>query len=118
MNRQQLGAWGEDLVARHLAATGHTLLARNWRCPVGEIDIVAVTPAGVLAMVEVKTRRSVAFGSPAEAITPQKHARLRRLAASWLAEHPHRGDVRIDVAAVRVPPSGAPQLDYIAGIRP
>lgn len=118
MNRTELGAWGEELVARHLTATGHTVLARNWRCPDGEIDIVALAPSGTLAIVEVKTRRSTAYGSPAEAITYQKHARLRRLASAWLTGHPHRGDVRIDVAAVTLPPGGAPELDYIRGIRP
>lgn len=104
-------------MARHLTATGHTVLARNWRCPEGELDIVALTPAGTLAVVEVKTRRSTAYGTPAEAITRVKHQRLRRLAAAWLAAHPHRGEVRLDLAAVTVPAVGAPALDYVAGLQ-
>ena len=77
------------------------MLDRNWRCSIGEIDIVA-RRGGLLVVVEVKTRRTDAFGVPALAVTPVKQRRLRRLAASWLAEHRirRRVEVRFDVASV------------------
>lgn len=75
-------------------------MARNWRAGrLGEIDLVAVRD-GTIAVCEVKTRSSAAFGTAAEAITPAKAARLRRLAAAWLAETGARGQVRFDVVAI------------------
>lgn len=102
-HRQRLGARGERLAARWYTAAGYEIVARNWRCRDGEIDLV-VARAGELVFCEVKARSSHRFGSPAEAVTPAKQARLRRLAARFLAEHGHdvrRGwSLRFDVAAV------------------
>lgn len=98
--RRALGASGEDLAAHWYTSQGWTVLARNWRAGRhGEIDIIA-RRRGVVAFCEVKTRSSVAFGVPAEAVTPVKQARIRRLAAAWLAENDVRGSVRFDVACV------------------
>lgn len=97
----ELGRAGEDLAADWYRAHGYRVLARNWRCPIGEIDLV-VRSASTLVVAEVKTRRTAAFGVPALAVTQAKQRRLRRLAAVWLAEHrlPARLDVRFDVASV------------------
>ncbi len=84
-----LGARGEELAAAALAAAGMLVIDRNWRCGQGEIDIVAVD-GDETVFVEVKTRASVAYGHPLEAITAQKLARLRRLAAAWCEAHPCR----------------------------
>jgi putative endonuclease len=98
--RQALGRAGEDLAAAWYEANGYTLVARNWRCRDGEIDLVA-RRGRVLVVCEVKTRSSVAFGAPAEAVTPAKQARLRSLALSFLREQRVRGaQLRFDVAAV------------------
>ena len=79
---------------------GYDVLARNWRCREGEIDLVAGCP-GTVVFCEVKARSSDAFGLPAEAVGRAKQARLRRLAARWLAESgPRAQEVRFDVAAV------------------
>jgi putative endonuclease len=112
----QVGRYGEDVAARALAARGWEVLARNWRCADGELDIVAVDD-GELVAVEVKTRRSSTFGSPAEAVTRTKLARLRRLTAAWLAsqERCFRG-VRIDVIAVTVPHAGAARLEHLRAV--
>jgi putative endonuclease len=76
------------------------VVARNWRSRSGEIDLIA-RRGRLLVVCEVKTRSSTAYGSPAEAVTPVKRRRLRRLAAEWLAASGTRGvDVRFDVAAV------------------
>jgi len=108
-----LGRRGEDLAAGHLAASGLTIVERNWRCSQGEIDIVALDN-GELVFVEVKTRSSVAFGHPLESITAVKLARLRRLAAAWCSEHPGRHDrIRLDAIAVVAPPGSAPQIEHL-----
>src|ERR1700709_100831 len=77
-----LGSRGEDLAASALTEAGMLVIDRNWRCSQGEIDIVALD-GDETVFVEVKTRTSVAFGHPLEAITAQKLARLRRLAGAW-----------------------------------
>lgn len=82
-----LGRAGEDRAARHLTAQGYEILDRNWRCPQGEIDIVA-RRGDVLAVVEVKTRRSAAFGHPFEAIDSRKRRRLWQLAQAWIQANP------------------------------
>ncbi len=84
--KDAVGRYGEDVAARFLSAAGLTILERNWRCDGGEIDIIAMD-GPVLVICEVKTRSSVAFGSPAEAVTAVKAARIRRLAIRWLVDN-------------------------------
>ncbi|MGI5178330.1 YraN family protein [Dactylosporangium sp. CA-152071] len=98
---QIVGRFGERLAVRHLIARGLVPLDRNWRCPSGEIDVVA-RDGPVLVFVEVKTRRGAKFGAPAEAVSADKARRVRRLAARWLATHgaDDRRQVRFDVVAV------------------
>jgi len=94
------GRWGEDVAAAWYARRGYTVLARNWRCPTGEIDLV-VRRGRTLVVVEVKARRTDAYGPAASAVGPAKQQRLRRLAAAWLATAGVRGvDVRFDVVAI------------------
>jgi putative endonuclease len=111
-----LGRRGEDLAAAFLTEAGYLVVDRNWRCSQGEIDIVASDGAETV-FVEVKTRSSVAFGHPFEAITARKLARLRRLAAAWCAENPgdHR-NIRIDAISVIAPSGGPPQIDHLARV--
>jgi putative endonuclease len=99
-DRRALGAHGEELVARWYGQRGYAVLARNWRCRQGELDLVVGRP-GLVVFCEVKARTTVAFGSGAEAVTARKQARLRRLAAEWLAATEHGSvDVRFDVGVV------------------
>ncbi len=94
------GRWGEDLAARWYTDRGYTVVARNWRCPSGEIDLVA-RRGPVVVVIEVKARRTEAFGPAASAVGQPKQQRLRRLAAEWLATSGIRGvEVRFDVVAV------------------
>lgn len=98
--RRRLGTAGEDLAAGWYRAAGYEVLDRNWRCPEGELDLVCRL-GGTVVVCEVKARRSARFGTPAEAVTPAKQRRVRRLGARWLREHGIRcREVRFDVAAV------------------
>lgn len=114
--KDAVGAYGERVAAAHLVAAGMVVLERNWRCPAGEIDIVA-RDGDVLVFCEVKTRTSVAFGSPLEAVTPRKAARLRRLAAAWMRERAlHVPEVRIDLVGVLRPRRGPAQVEHVRGV--
>ena len=114
--RSALGAYGEALAARYLTEQGMVVLDRNWRCDLGEVDLV-LRDGRVLVVCEVKTRSSLAYGTPIEAVTEQKAARLRRLAARWLADHEvHPDEVRIDIVGVLVPPSGPVEVDHVRGV--
>jgi putative endonuclease len=114
-----VGAYGEQLAARYLVESGMQILDRNWRCDQGEIDIVAMDDT-CLVIVEVKTRRSLAFGSPVEAVTAVKAARLRRLACCWLAGNRSLvdsvADVRIDVIGVLRLASGPAQIEHLVAV--
>ena len=108
-----LGRYGEDLAAAHLQATGLQILERNWRCRMGEIDIVALD-GDCLVVCEVKTRQSVTAGAPLEAVTRVKLGRLRRLAAAWLADHDrHFPRIRIDVIGILRPARGQIVLEHL-----
>lgn len=98
--RRVLGVSGEDAAAAWYRANGYDILARNWRCREGELDLV-VALGGHLVFCEVKARTSDAFGAPVEAVTRVKQERLRRLAARWISESAFRAmDIRFDVASV------------------
>jgi putative endonuclease len=111
--RQAVGAYGERLASRYLEDQGMVILARNWRCADGEIDLILADGQDVV-FCEVKTRRSNVFGAPAEAVGPIKVQRLRRLAARWLAESRMGArEARFDVVEVRPQPRGAALIDHI-----
>jgi putative endonuclease len=118
--KDEVGRFGEQLAVDFLTESGFVILDRNWRCADGEIDIVA-WDGPVLAMIEVKTRSSTAFGDPAEAVSRAKVARLRRLAARWLALHRQIDavdrwpEVRFDVVAVIRRAPGGPAVRHIKG---
>jgi putative endonuclease len=114
--RAALGAYGERLAAAHLVEQGMVVLDRNWRCDAGEIDLV-LRDGAVLVVCEVKTRSSVSCGTPQEAVTAAKLARLRRLSACWISAHDvHPRDVRIDLVAVLRPRRGPSQIDHVRGL--
>jgi len=114
--RQALGAYGEDVAARHLLGLGMVLLERNWRCDEGEIDLV-LRDGATLVVCEVKTRSSDRAGTPHEAITDAKLARLKRLGERWAQERQVRPDgFRVDLVAVLRPRRGAALVDHVAGL--
>lgn len=114
--RQALGRFGETAAARHLAEQGMVLLERNWRCEVGEIDLV-LRDGRVLVACEVKTRTSAAFGSPLEAVTPVKAHRLQVLAARWAEARGLRApEMRVDVVGVLVHGTTVVTLEHVRGV--
>jgi putative endonuclease len=115
-----LGKAGEDLAATHLRRDGMRILDRNWRCSTGELDIVAADGHAVV-FCEVKTRRSLRFGTPGQAITPDKADRLRRLALAWRRSQRRRSQrlrmpaTRMDVVCIVVHSGGSATLTHRRG---
>jgi putative endonuclease len=118
LTRAEIGALGEQLAADHLAALGLRILARNWRCRYGELDVIAAdSTTNTVVFVEVKTRTGDGFGGLAQAVTEPKARRLRRLAAIWLATQDQRwAGVRIDVIGVRIGRRRTPEISHLQGI--
>ena len=111
-----LGQRGEQAAADYLESRGLRILDRNWRCADGEIDIVAVERQ-VLVVCEVKSRTSMRYGGPLEAVSRAKRARLRRLAVQWLNAHGIRFDeVRIDVVGLLYEGTGGFTIEHVRGV--
>jgi putative endonuclease len=106
------GQEGEQLAVRYLQRRGYRILRRNYRCPLGEIDIVA-RHRGVLVFIEVKCRSSRTFGSPKLAITPAKKRKLSQVAWHYLQEHGlTEVSARFDVVTISGM-SASPQFEVI-----
>ena len=118
LSRAEIGALGEQLAVDHLSSLRLRVLERNWRCRYGELDVIAADDAArTVVFVEVKTRTSDQFGGVAQAVTPEKVRRLRRLAGLWLAAHDGRwAGVRIDVIGVRIGRRRNPEITHVQGV--
>jgi putative endonuclease len=113
--RRALGAFGESAARSHLLRAGYQILASNWRCPIGEIDLVA-QQGGQFVFVEVRTRRLDGPVAPEESLTPAKRRRLAALALTYLADAPgpEEPPFRIDLIAVAVDRAGrVVRLDHV-----
>jgi len=103
------------IASRWYEARGYRVLARNWRCRHGELDLV-LGRDGVVVFCEVKTRRGTGFGTPAEAVSRAKQQRIRSLAVMWLRDHDVRArSLRFDVAAVLAPLGETPGVTVLEG---
>ncbi|MGX9790818.1 YraN family protein [Mycobacterium sp. MMS18-G62] len=118
LSRAEIGALGEQLAVEHLRSLRLRVLDRNWRCRYGELDVIAADDAArVVVFVEVKTRTSDQFGGVAQAVTPDKVRRLRRLAGLWLAaQNGSWTGVRIDVIGVRIGRRRTPEITHLQGV--
>ncbi|HWT33929.1 MAG TPA: YraN family protein [Microbacterium sp.] len=117
--KDDLGRAGEDRAAHHLNHSGYRVVDRNWRCPEGELDLVAVRGREVV-VVEVKTRRGDGYGDPLEAVDARKQARLWRLAQRWRREHPDHATgrmLRLDVIGITGPDPRSGRLVHLEDIR-
>ena len=117
LRSRQIGDLGEQYAAAWLESHGWHTLDRNWHCRYGELDVISRDPMGQIVFVEVKTRRTLRYGTPQEAVTASKQINLRHAAVQWLSypEHrmPHNG-VRFDVITIVVQ-GDHPLLHHIEG---
>lgn len=115
-SKDLLGRHGEDLAAGYLESLGMLVVERNWRCSEGEIDIVALD-GDALVIAEVKTRRSLDYGHPFEAVGQEKLSRLHRLGSAWCRARELRMPLRrVDVIAVVADGGGEPVLEHLKGV--
>lgn len=119
-DRIALGQRGEQLAMEYVRSRGMVVLDRNWRPHGqgvrGELDLIA-RDGNDLVIIEVKTRRSIAYGSPIEAITTRKMRALRSLALAWLEFRSiHAPRLRFDVVAVTIPPVGQPIIEHVKAV--
>ncbi len=102
MKRRETGMRGEELATDFLGKNGYDIIEKNFRCPGGDVDIVA-RQKDTLVFIEVRTKTSRVFGTPEESITPTKMERLRRVAAYYWQSHPNLPENwRIDVVAIEM----------------
>lgn len=119
-SKQQLGVRGEDLACAELERQGMQVLERNWRCRLGEIDIVAAEAGAsglTLVFCEVKCRSGLGFGHPLEAITFSKMRTLRQLAALWMREHHLSASaIRLDAIGVVLAAGQEPSITHVRAV--
>lgn len=114
---QAIGLFGESRVADYRVQQGDEVIERNWRVREGEIDLISLDKGGIFHFIEVKTRSSLSFGHPFEAISPAKLLRMQRLAMGWLVTHDCFGcEYSIDIASILLNPDGTHSLEYRAGV--
>lgn len=114
LKNQATGQLGEQAAADYLSNQGYRILERNFRSRGGEVDIVARDRQGCIAFVEVKTRRSLAYGLPQQAVTIRKQRQVSKGALSWLARNRlQNSSARFDVIAVLLQNGAQPQIEHI-----
>jgi putative endonuclease len=112
-SRALLGRAGEDAAAAYYRGLGFVVVERNFRCPSGEIDIIA-RRGKTLVFCEVKTRSADRWGDPSEAVGRRKQQRLRRLAGAWLRQHrPGAMEIRFDVISIIFRPDREPAIRHL-----
>jgi putative endonuclease len=109
--KRERGQLGETLTAWYLEERGYRILERNYHSRWGEIDVIACK-GDLLAVVEVKLRKSVSYGYPREAVTPQKQEKLRQTALYYLSQQEEEWQPRFDVAEVYALPGQTPYIEY------
>ena len=113
IERLRLGNSGEEIAGKFLEKSGYRIIARNYRCKLGEIDIIA-RDGETLVFIEVKTRTDSAFGSPAAAVTVRKQRQIGKAAQWYLAEHGlHEAPARFDVIAIVRGKGGRHQVEHL-----
>jgi putative endonuclease len=112
-SRQRLGRSGEETIAKYLQKHGYKILVKNYRCKVGEIDIIAMD-GPYLVFIEVKTRSGLGFGSPASSVNTRKQKQISRAAQYYLAEQQlFDSPARFDVVSILWADGKPMQIDHI-----
>jgi putative endonuclease len=118
-SKKDVGQYGEDRAAEHIQQAGLSILDRNYRCPHGEMDIIA-SEGTLLVFIEVRTRSSGRFGWGEESVTSQKRTRLHRIATHYIKYMGYKDwpPIRFDLVAIRVAETMEKQPDicWIRGI--
>ena len=108
-----LGRWGERRAAAFLRRRGFSVVARNYTCPAGEIDLIAADADGVIVFVEVKTRRDEQFAKAQDAVTTKKQRTMTQAAKSFVRNYKVKDKpLRFDVVAVVLGKKGKPQIRH------
>ena len=116
MRKTELGAWGEQKAAEYLERNGYRITGRNYRCRMGEIDLIARKDA-VLTFVEVKLRKNAYHGEAREFVTSSKQHKLILAARHYIMNHPHAEELslRFDVVEIYAPlgPDGPFEIEHL-----
>ena len=114
MEKNTLGIWGEERAARYLRLRAYRILEKNYRCRLGEIDLIACR-GGYLVFVEVKLRKTDRFGQAREFVNRAKQERILATAQLWLQEHETELQPRFDVIEIYAPegPAGRVKINHI-----
>jgi len=113
MTKKELGAWGESVASEQIARRGFVLLEKNFRCRIGEVDIVAMDNK-TLTFIEVKTRTSLDFGFPSEAINPSKKHKYHQIALSYINHKRFKDiEIRFDVIEILLSKNGSYTVNHI-----
>ena len=117
LTTRELGRRGEEAACRYLLRRDYQIVERNYRCPFGEVDIIARSDDGTVAFIEVKTRRGVGAGVPEEAVTPEKRARYERIAMCYIADANWMEDcpIRFDTIGIMVDSANHAMLRHHLG---
>lgn len=111
-NTKQIGNYGETVAAKYLKRKGYKIIARNYSCKFGEIDIIAQQDE-TLVFVEVKTRTSTLYGTPAEAVTYNKKQHIVNTAKYYIMMSKYDGNIRFDVVEVYLVGGKAERIEHI-----
>ncbi len=112
MYRKNLGKTGENLACEYLKYNKIKVLDRNFKNKIGEIDIIA-KEGDIVAFIEVKTRSSYMYGTPAEAVNYTKQQKIIKTALSWITDKNYEGEIRFDVIEVLINENSKPDINYI-----
>jgi putative endonuclease len=114
--RQDIGIKGEQIALSFLLGLGYQLVVRNWRCPIGEIDLIMMDGPRMI-FVEVKARRSTSYGLPQEAVGSKKRVKIRRLAQYYLmVTNQIEREIGFDVVAITLPGDQEPLIEHLQGV--
>ena len=113
--KQAIGKWGENIAASYLGELGYQVIARNYRTPHGEIDLVALRE-GMLVFVEVKTRTSRTYGLPEDSITPRKKKSMQSAAEYYLEKSGEYDTWQYDVIAIERQSSGKVEIHLFENV--
>ena len=113
--KQITGDTGEALARRHLEGSGLTFVAANWRCKVGEVDLIMRDETEqALVFVEVRTRRPTQYGSGSDTVAHEKQRKLINTARYYQQKMNYWDDLRFDVVSVEAAPNQAPEIEHIS----